>query len=62
MELKKKRKNKNKKKFVLPDTNEEIRKRFNKLFVEFVRKKKHENQNELGFYGMLCQSAITPRE
>ena len=50
--------------FILPDTVEGIRNRFNELYVEFVRKKKHENRNELEFLldGMLKQGAIDPAE
>ena len=35
--------------FILPDTVEGIQDRFNELYVEFVRKGKHENRNELEF-------------
>ena len=35
--------------FILPDTIEGIRDRFNELYVGFVRKGKHENRNELEF-------------
>ena len=40
--------------FILPDTIEGIQNRFNELYVEFVRKGKHENRNELEFYCMKC--------
>ena len=33
--------------FILPDTIEGIRDRFNELYVGFVRNGKHENRNEL---------------
>ena len=36
--------------FILPDTIEGIRDRFNELYVGFVRKGKHENRNELGVF------------
>ena len=36
--------------FILPDTIEGIRERFNDLFVEFVRKGKLENRSELEFF------------
>ena len=35
--------------FILPDTINGIQDRFNELYVEFVRKGKHENRNELQF-------------
>ena len=50
--------------FILPDTVEGIRDRFNELYVGFVRKKKHENRNELEFLldELLRQGAIDPSE
>ena len=50
--------------FILPDTIEGIQDRFNELYVEFLRKEKHENQNELQFLldEMLRQGAIDPTE
>ena len=50
--------------FILPDTVEGIRDRFNELYVEFVRKKKHENRNELEFLldELLRQGALDPTE
>ena len=50
--------------FILPDTIEGIQNRFNDLYVEFVRKGKHENRNELQFLldEMLSQGAIDPAE
>ena len=48
--------------FILPDTIEGIQDRFNELYVGFMRKGKHENQNELEFLldELLCQGAIDP--
>ena len=50
--------------FILPDTIEGIRERFNDLFVEFVRKGKLENRSELEFLldELLRQDAIDPTE
>ena len=50
--------------FVLPDTIEGIRDRFNELYVGFVRKGKHENRTELEFLldKLLRQGAIDPTE
>ena len=50
--------------FILPDTVEGIRDRFNELYVGFVRKKKHENRNELEFLldELLRQGALDPSE
>ena len=50
--------------FVLPDTIEGIEDRFNELYVEFVRKGKHENRKELEFLldEMLRQGTIDPAE
>ena len=50
--------------FTLPDTIEEVRDRFNQLYVEFMRHNKHEHTNELMFLldEMLRQGAITPIE
>ena len=50
--------------FTLPDTIEEVRDRFNQLYVEFMRHNKHEHTNELMFLldEMLRQGAITPTE
>ena len=50
--------------FILPDTVEGIRDRFNELFVGFARKGKHENRNELEFLvdELLRQGVIDPTE
>ena len=50
--------------FILPDTIEGIRDRFSELYVGFVRKKKHENRNELEFLldELLRQNVIDPTE
>ena len=50
--------------FILPDTIEGIRDRFNELYVGFVRKGKHENRNELEFLldELLRQGALDPTE
>ena len=50
--------------FILPDTIEGIRDRFNELYVGFVRKGKHENRTELEFLldELLRQGAIDPTE
>ena len=50
--------------FILPDTIEGIRDRFNELYVGFMRKGKHENRNELEFLldELLRQAAIDPTE
>ena len=50
--------------FILPDTVEGIRDRFNELYVGFVRKKKHENRNEVEFilYELLRQGDLDPTE
>ena len=50
--------------FILPDTVEGIRDRFNELYVGFVRKGKHENRNELEFLldELLRQGALDPSE
>ena len=60
MELKTKNRNKNIKNLYFPI----LVKDYGILFVEFARKKKHENRNELEFLldGMLRQGAITPSE
>ena len=50
--------------FTLPDTIEEVRDRFNQLYVEFMRHNKHEHTKELMFllHKMLRQGALTPTE
>ena len=50
--------------FILPDTIEGIRDRFNELYVGFVRKGKYENRTELEFLldELLRQGAIDPTE
>ena len=50
--------------FILPDTIEGIRDRFNELYVGFVRKGKHENRTELEFLldELLRHGAIEPSE
>ena len=50
--------------FLLPDTIEGIRDRFNELYVGFVRKKKRENRNEFEFLldELLRPAAIDPTE
>ena len=50
--------------FILPDTIEGIRDRFDELYVGFVREKRHENRNELEFLldAMLRQGAIDHTE
>ena len=44
----------------LPATVDELSKRFNELFIEFIRQKKHEHRNELVFLldELLRQEAI----
>ena len=50
--------------FILPDTIEGIRDRFNELYVGFVRKGKHENRKELELLldELLRRGAIDPTE
>ena len=50
--------------FILPDTVERIRGRFNELYVGFVRMGKHENRNEFEFLldELLRQGALDPTE